>query len=221
VEAEVKLGQRVRDALKRRKPQTVEPEPRTEPPRRLVGDARREGPSPAGQKSKTRPHHYFFAHRALRDTFFESPHRFVRALLARKAELLHVIWDDVGEWAEDNLGTAARLPSDGLALTIHQINPLTVALIISLPPPEQMVEAHFVGLILGPKVTRFVTLERGRIVRSSRVRTVLCEWQGQKHANYGDGPEATVEAFARTLSDMVEREGEYSSICLTRPGSSA
>ena len=215
------IRQRVRDALRRKKPQATEQTPKAEPPGSVPDTVRSEVPPPARRKPTTRPHYYFFAHRALRDAFFNSPHGFTRALLARKEELLQVIWNDLGDWAEENEGTAARLPPDGLALTVRQTNPLTVALIISLPPPEQMVEAHFVGLIVGPEVTRYVTLERGRDVGTGRERTVLCEWKGQVHANYGNGPDATVDAFASVLSGMVEREGEYRPQGLVVPKASA
>ena len=164
----------------------------------------------------SRPHHYVFGHIALRQIFFHNPPAFVTALAERGEELLKQIWDDVGERIEENEADAVRLPSEGLALTTRKIEPRTLAVVVSLPCPEEATEAYFVGLILSPaqkelwellsaeeRVARYVTLELGVNSLSGETRTVLCEWAGESHRNLGEGPEATVDAFVGKLSEMV------------------
>ncbi len=163
-------------------------------------------------KGSARPHHYIFAHMAVRNRFFDNPTTFVAALGNRRQALLEEMWANVGRWVEAKEGKEAALPSDGLALTVREVGPGSLALIISLPPPEDFTEAHFVGLLLHPP--RFITLEHGFSFAPRGTRTVLCEWTGRLqggppsgvHANVGDGPEATVDAFAETLSGMVSQE---------------
>ncbi|TAJ05063.1 MAG: hypothetical protein EPO68_16680 [Planctomycetota bacterium] len=169
------------------------------------------------RRHQARPHHYAFAHVALRDAFFQDPQAFVVALTHRGTELLNEIWDDVGDRVGAVEGAAARLPSQGLACSIRSLDDDTLAAIVSLPTPEAPAEAHLVGLVLrlpskklwglfgkrGKGLARCLTLERGSDEGS--VRTVLCEWTTDSHLNYDTGPEATVDAFARKLAELMNR----------------
>jgi hypothetical protein len=168
-----------------------------------------------------RPQHYVFGHIALRQMFFHNPPAFVAALASRGEELLKQIWDDVGEKIDQAEGEAVQLPSQGLACSTHDIGSGAVAVIVSLPPPTEPPEAHFVGLVLRPPQTkprglldtekgiaRYITLEHGINIIEGEERTVLCEWSGESHANMGDGPEATVPAFVHTLAEMVRTSSD-------------
>ena len=53
----------------------------------------------------------------------------------------------------------------------------------------------------------YFTLEKGVDVMTGQDRTVLCAWDGETHVNYGDGPEATPEAFIERIEGMIETEG--------------
>ncbi len=163
-----------------------------------------------------RLHHYVFGHIALRQLFFHNPPAFVAALASRGEELAKQIWDDVGEKIEEDEGEAVRLPSQGLACSTHDIGSGAVAVIVSLPPPEETTEAYFVGLVLrlpqkklwgllGTEkgMARYITLERGINIIEGGERTFLCEWSGDDHLNMGDGPDPTVSAFAHKLAEMV------------------
>jgi hypothetical protein len=160
----------------------------------------KERPSPPRDLAARR-HHYEFAHVALRNTFFSKPEPLARALMARREELLRTIWSDVGDEIVKHEGKEARLPPEGLALTMHKINPQSYAFIVTLPPPEGRAEAHFVAMAVQER--RFFTLEHGLHPRTGDAYTVLCEWQGQKHLNLGAAPPATADAFAYAVSDLV------------------
>jgi hypothetical protein len=163
-----------------------------------------------------RPHHYVFGHIVLRQLFFHNPPAFVAALASRGEELVKQIWDDVGEKIEQAEDEAVQLPSQGLACSTHDIGSGAVAVIVSLPPPEETPEAHFVGLVLRPprkklwgllgtekEMARYITLEHGINIIEGGERTVLCEWSGESHLNMGNGPEATVSAFVHKLAEMA------------------
>ena len=158
----------------------------------------------ASQDLTARRQHYEFAHVALRNTFHSRPEPLARALMARREELLHAIWSDVGDEIVKHEGEEARLSSKGLALTMHKINPQSYAFIVTLPPPKGRAEAHFVAMAVQER--RYFTLEHGLDPRTGDAYTVLCEWQGQKHLNFGAGPPATVAAFASAVSDLVNRK---------------
>ncbi len=49
---------------------------------------------------------------------------------------------------------------------------------------------------------RLVTLEKGFSL-SNEPRTVLAEWANDSHANYGDGPEPTLDAFVGARAEYV------------------
>jgi len=162
-----------------------------------------------------RQHHYVFSHMALRELFFKNPPAFVAALANRGEERLKQAWDRVGKFMQEVEGE--ELPSQGLVCSTHDIGLGAVAVVVSLPSPEEPGEAHFIGLVLrhprkrlrgllGTKngVARYITLEHGINIIEGSERTVLCEWTGRgMHVNMGDGPEATVSAFVQKLGEMA------------------
>ncbi len=115
----------------------------------------------------------------------------------------------MGDWAVENEGEAARLPSEALALTLREIDPLTLALIVTLPPPRHQTEAHFVGMIVGPKgAAHYLTLERTCAGSGVPTSVFLCEWsKSGTHAFMRASPEATLDAFVDVLSKRVKRTG--------------
>lgn len=167
--------------------------------------AGREGHPSSAADFAPRPHHYEFAHVALRDTFFARPQRFAVALGTGREELLRRIWADVGDAVVKKKGGAANLPPTGLAVTARRVG-AGYLILVSLPAPARVSEAHFVGLAVDKR--RFFTLERGLNPHTGQTVTVLCEWRGRRHVNYGAGPEPTVEAFADALTRILTGEEE-------------
>ena len=164
----------------------------------------------------SRPHHYVFGHVALRQIFFENPEGLVGALIGRGNDLLLQIWEDVGSMVEESEESAESLMPEGLAGVTCEIGSGILAVIVSLPTPEEMPESHFVALVYRPsrkkalgllgsekEIARYITLEYGVDLLENRVNTVLCEWTKDAHLNLGEGPEATLKAFTDRLREMV------------------
>jgi hypothetical protein len=143
-----------------------------------------------------RQQHYFFAHRVLPGLFFQDPTGFAKAI-ERDGALLRRLWRRSGSfWSRlfggGNVTCAKRKLPDGSSL-----------LVIAPPAPLRTTEAHFVGLLLAPAVREAAvyTLERHDSLEGE-VTTVLGGWVGDSHANYGDGPEPTVDAFVEAVCSL-------------------
>lgn len=95
-----------------------------------------------------REHHYNFAHVALRQIFFHDTVAFVATLSADRLDMLERLWDDVGRTLEEADQDGVRLPSEGLGWMFWTVGEDKTMVIVTLPPPEDMPEAYFVGLVV-------------------------------------------------------------------------
>lgn len=140
--------------------------------------------------------HYVFAHRILPALFLEDPQGFARAI-ERDGTLLRRLWARSGPWWKRFLG-AGRIGHRKRGLPDG-----ATVLVVTLPPPRMMTEAHFVGLLIAPAQDEaaFFTLER-HDGSDGRVSTVLGGWSAKGHANYGDGPAPTVDAFVDAIGRL-------------------
>lgn len=84
--------------------------------------------------------------------------------------------------------------------------------VVSLPPPKEMGEAHYIGLVTkpnDPSFFRYFTLEHDYVLAKKENRTVLAEREGQKHSRRGDGPvltgnpEADAVAFIDCFMELM------------------
>jgi hypothetical protein len=144
--------------------------------------------------------HYEFAHVALRIGTFNHPDQVVRYLsnpataqlvvkevLARVAEELRLPREEVQAFAREL--TVSAKPLDNGTLVI-----------VAMPSPVDDTEAYFVGIAVddpnAPARVKYYTLERAR-----RGQTMLCGWSREGgHLNFGEGPAATIEAFAAAVA---------------------
>ena len=63
--------------------------------------------------------------------------------------------------------------------------------VLTLPMPREPTEAWFaavVGSTSDPAYLRYFLWEKGESVLDNRPRTVITEWAGSQHRNYGEGP---------------------------------
>lgn len=148
-----------------------------------------------------REHHYRFAHRALPHFARQRPEELRRILTDPRAfEFLRYLWDLIGK----DLGPEKALPSVGLGCSLAEDTPQRTIAIVWMPEPVTPPEAWLAAVAFGPTVTglRYFTLER-----SFGQRTALCEWKADgAHANYGSGPGADADAFARAVVGILEKE---------------
>jgi hypothetical protein len=158
------------------------------------------------------PHHYELGHIALRQLALSDPYGFFDVMgspLGR--QFLEDLWTSVCQNC-DKAGTAAFDLND---IIVHrtQVGEFPAVLVV-MPTPHFTTEAHMVCVILNvpwdkiqqrpDKVeVRYFTLEKGRSLAAEAGRTVLCEWEGERHINYGDGPEPTISAFLSRVAELV------------------
>lgn len=133
-----------------------------------------------------RPHHSLFAHKAFLKLLFDGPSKMTEVLVERGEYALVSLWTMVG----DRLSPDDRMPSTGLALSIHELKPGLVVYLITLPPPERVPEAYFGAAVLSGGKVRYWTLER--TFDGLSPGPVLGEWISDgSHLNHGrcSGPE--------------------------------
>ncbi|MBA3452038.1 MAG: hypothetical protein H0T42_02945 [Deltaproteobacteria bacterium] len=84
--------------------------------------------------------------------------------------------------------------------------------VVDLPPPKELGEAFYVGLVANkkdPTMGRYFTLEKDYVLKTKSDRTLVCEREGAKHTKHFDGPVLTgnkdvdaaafIEAFMELL----------------------
>ncbi|WP_431686596.1 hypothetical protein [Hahella sp. NBU794] len=160
--------------------------------------------------SDPRPHHYMFAHIAMRK-FCESDPLQLFALIPteERSHLVDFLWSKVCENC-DAEGKADFDPGDIEFATLRVKEYPTI--LMKMPEAKAVAEAMLVAIVLtaGPDMNvengkppfRYFTLEHG-VSTEGGLRTVMCEWRGDSHANMGDGPEPEASAFLQRVESLV------------------
>lgn len=144
---------------------------------------------------RPRQHHYIFAHREL----LAIARRFAGdlprgAASGRMTGAVVNLWNQIGS----QLPEGESLPSDGLDVSLHDLDGTAVVL-VTLPPAKHGAEAHFVGIVVADeRLSAYYVLEYGWTM-DNEPRTVLCRWDDQTHVNLGDGPPAQADAFLAAI----------------------
>ena len=161
------------------------------------------GPQPRGQ-------HYNFAHKALPLLFFSSPAEIIQLLETRGTEFLDKVWNSLGPETEG----ADQIDSAGLAVHKAHLTRNLSCVILKLPTPKAMAEAHMVAALHQvpnaesspqvPEMARYFTLERGYSPDETE-HTVFCEWdEFGTHYNMGPGPRPDIDAFIARIAEAIE-----------------
>src|SRR5262245_33286090 len=149
--------------------------------------------------AEPRVHHYVFAHQVIREVCVSDPLQFFAVMASNEqAKFVAWMWKEAERHAKQ--GPAGASIKD-VKVDTGRIKDLP-AVIMPMPATRAMAEAHIIAVVLTGKPTqeapqpsvRYFTLEDGER-HDGTPRTVLCEWTAKGHANYGDGPQATVQAF--------------------------
>lgn len=166
------------------------------------GDVAREY---AEAEANRRDWHYAFAHRSLREIYFEQTEKLLAALsdpertnrlpeaILRKVALdIDRPEDEVLEHAE-GIVIFRQLLGDG---SLH---------IFGLPAPVAPLECYFVGLLHdypGAPALLYFTLEKG-----AGDESFLCRWDDSgNHLNLGNVAEPTLDAFVDAIAGGIPRE---------------
>lgn len=151
----------------------------------------------------------------LRAMFFRDTLRLQAALLTIGVDFLRSHWNDIGRKRLENDENAIAMPADGLHLSSHVLRDRVDAMVMSLPPPQMTPDPFFVALVFPPKgvmirtamgaatdAPRFMTLEL-----SNAKLPFVCEWSasgsGDKHSNFGEVCEPTLDAFLDGVSSLI------------------
>ncbi len=164
--------------------------------------------------AKTR-HHYDLAHVALRQICMANPVGFIRVMGSQNRDkFLEDVWQQVRKNCDPKGNPPFSIKDVKVETTKIEEFP---TIIITMPTPQFMAEAHMVGIVLKVDVKDFIenkipekpvveyfTLEKGFTLDESE-RTVLCKWdETGKHHNYGTGPNATSSEFIKAISKMLK-----------------
>jgi hypothetical protein len=151
----------------------------------LVAVALRGAAPPAAQKdigADPRKHHYYFAHRLLRQVFFDYYDQFYPRLAQDPQAELTALWQHVA----NGIAERERLPSDGLAEVGREKKDGREVVIIALPEAKAMAEAVFVVLISGERTREYLTYEKTISFVDNQPLAVLCGWTADgHHLNFG------------------------------------
>lgn len=147
--------------------------------------------------AEPRGQHYVMAHVALRQSSLHTPLMALDLLSDPKRGLgfLGRLFDDVTKnVAKNGQPTTIKSPT----FKLHPIqNGAYFFAVVEMPVARAMAEAHYVAIAVDKADVdskakdargRYFTLELGSDFSSGALRSVLCEWQGDRHMNYGDGP---------------------------------
>ncbi|MCR9145165.1 MAG: hypothetical protein NXI24_23205 [bacterium] len=165
-------------------------------------------------QERSRDHHYYLAHYALRYVAHDDPLFFFAVLGSDESEkFLNHIFTNLCE----NVPDPAVQPHFGVEdLKIHRTRIGQYPVVtIEMPPALTMGEAYFatfVGLFdlseaAGEKSEelrgRFFTLEVGQTLEG-QARTVIGEWtHDESHLNYGTGPAPSLPEFLGAVEELL------------------
>lgn len=157
--------------------------------------------------------HYYFVHRALPQLLQENTSYYVNGLASEEGpDFLNRVWQKCGEINNENS------PSTGLNRFTVKISDDCYAVVIRMPEPEDFTEAYYSAIVYWPNRPsgpeggepnyRYFTLELGEAEDGSH-NTMLCEWQGGRHGNFGEGPPPDERAFLQAVIKKISERSGY------------
>ncbi len=166
-----------------------------------------------GLLSEPRELHYIFAHQGVRQACVDNPLQFFSIIASEEQrKYLAWMWDTCAKYVKKQ---SSDLSVDDVLVTTCRIGPYP-AVILRMPEPRAVAEVHYIAAVLmfngeselPPEdvAIRYFTLECG-INLDGTLRTVFCEWtDDDAHLNFGDGPQADVEAFVQAVADKLSAQ---------------
>jgi len=156
-------------------------------------------------------HHYALGHIALRQICRANPLGFFGAMASDDRDRFCAeVWESVCKHC-DETGKPTFGIGDVKITTLRAADFPTI--LIRMPPPANIAEAHLVAIVLKldrdatepPEnvETGYFTLEKGMDEDGSE-QTVLCAWSmDDTHVNYGQGPPADEKEFIAAVEKLL------------------
>ena len=141
-------------------------------------------------EDRMKSQHYVFAHVELPGLAFSDPQRFLGVVGSPQGpEFLQHVWNGAGE----RLPEERHRPPEGLSRWAGRLDDETILALITLPPPQEQVEAWFVAVVAPlpervdgvdepPAWLRYFTLEHGVSLTDDQPYAALCEWDRSEGA---------------------------------------
>lgn len=156
------------------------------------------------------PHHYVLAHMAFRKACQGDPLFFFETIASDKRDdFLRALWRMVCDMCSSSGEPTFDIADVGITTRRIKNYP---AVIVAMPPPAAVPQAHFVAIVLMVDVNtdtfpekpelRYFTLERGAELDGTE-NTVLGGWKEDVHLNFGDGPPPIQAAFVAAIEEKI------------------
>lgn len=158
-----------------------------------------------------RPHHYTFAHTALRTLCESDPLQFFSVMGSdERDKLLKFVLGKVVEQCE---GTSTPdFTLDDITIHTVKVGDYPTVLMV-MPQVKAVTEAIMVAIVLTSHLDienpdknvsyRYFTLELS-CSPDGKPQTALCEWSGEDHINLGDGPAPNEKAFLVAIELLIK-----------------
>ncbi len=158
-----------------------------------------------------RPHHYTFAHTALRMLCESNPLQFFEVMGSdERDKLLKFVLSKVVEQCEGD--KTPDFDFDEVKIHTVKLGDYPTVLVV-MPQVEAVTEAVMTAIVLTNRLDledpdnkiscRYFVLELS-LSSDGNPQTSLCEWSGDEHLNHGDGPEPSVKAFLTAIESFIK-----------------
>ncbi len=160
---------------------------------------------------ENRPHHYYFAHRAVRQACAADPVLFFKCMGSDfQKSWTEMTWNTMEELMEQK---CEDLFSEDVDVETFRIGDCPTILFI-MPEPIAVPEVFFVAVVLdhfpeegeNPEEVdfRYFTLEFGYEPLMGGQHAVFCEWDGETHLNFGPGPQPEIPLFIEAVREKIK-----------------
>ncbi len=157
-----------------------------------------------------RPHHYTFAHTALRMLCESDSLQFFDVMGSdERDKLLQFVLNKVVEQCEGS--STPDFSLDDVKILTVKLGDYPTVLVV-MPQVEAVTEAIMVAIVLTNRLDldsqnskmscRYFTLELS-LGSDGKPQTALCEWSGEEHINLGASPEPSEKAFLAAIESLL------------------
>lgn len=120
---------------------------------------------------------YYFAHQLMKSLVFQGKDKLGFMILDDENKFKEMIQEG---WKHSNETFNKKYRPYKIELYYKGINEDKLLVLFSSPSPKKMLDTYFCGFVLGGKVPRYFTVEKGMMY------TILGEWTTDGHINYGE-----------------------------------